>query len=473
MCGYDKINSFNRRIHPAVDIIFFSIPSLSLTAIDTFIATYLFYYYEVVIGINLILTMTTFSITSIFTLLLPPLIGYLSDRRYRSTSEGSKRLFWLFIPGLLIPVFTSLLFIPSSSEPGVGLFLLILYIFYNIVYVFYKINYSAMLLSKFRHPKERLIMATTTNFIEGLGLLIIVLFIPFFIVLYNPNSFRIAAIFVSILFTITFLLGIPAFLEEDELINTYNSPNLEPEGSFFGDFFKRFSYAFKQRNFGLLLLRWLGIAVINLFFISGLIYYIEYILESTPMALSMFFLIYQLMILASIPIGFVISWFLGYLRTFNYSGIALGFTILMFTFVGIIMNPFIKSIISLVLIAFTGFFTGLGIVGIIPIAGDTFDESANKNRKRSEGFLYGLLALFTSLMAFVNAFVTSLVHSSTGFIFDYYYPQPASALFGILILFSLIPGVVIIAVQIIFMKFYDLKPEKVRTIQEKNKELQI
>jgi Na+/melibiose symporter-like transporter len=299
------------------------------------------------------------------------------------------------------------------------------------------------------------------------------MFTPLLIVIGDPLSYRTGAIFASILFTVTFLFGILGFFEEKELIDTYYSPNLEPQQKFFRDFFQRFSYAFKQKNFVLFLLRWLVTTVFNYFFVSGLVYYTEYILESNQAVLMTFFLIYYLMILVSIPIGFLISWFIGYLRTFNYSGLALGITVLMFTFVGIVANPLLKSVISLILMILIGFFVGLGIVGFIPIAGDTFDESASVNRKRSEGFLYGLLALFVGITGFVNAFVTTLVHTSTGFL-DYYSTPPTSpALFGILILFSLIPGIVIIVIQVIFMIFYDLKPEKVTTIQEKNKELQI
>lgn len=473
MCGYNKINSFTRRIHPSVDIMFYSIPSFSLTAIDTFIATWVLFFYEVVINIDVFFVMMTFAITRLLTLLLPPLIGYFSDRRYGSKRKSGKRFFWLFIPGLLVPVFNLLLFLPSSPEPSVGLYLFIFFILYNIFYVFYKINYSALLLNKFRHPKERLILSTTTNFIEVLGLLFVVLITPLLIISYTASSYRIAAIFVSIVFTITFLLGLLGFFEEEELIDTYYSPNLESQKPFFGDFFRRFAYAFKQKNFMLLLLRWLATAAFNLFFVLGMIYYSEYILEADPSSMTILYLIYYLMILVSIPIGFLISWFLGYLRTFNYSGLALGTTILMFTFIGIVVNPLIKSLISLLLMALTGFFTGLGFASLIPLAGDTFDESASINRKRSEGFLYGLLALFVSVMGIVQSFVSSLVHSFTGFIPDFYTPQPASAMFGIIILFSTIPGIIIIALQIVFMIFYDLKPEKVKSIQHTIKELQI
>ncbi|MFX0075179.1 MAG: MFS transporter, partial [Candidatus Hermodarchaeota archaeon] len=442
-------------------------PSSSLTVIDGFIGMWLFFYYEVVIGVSIIITSMVFFFTRLITFVLPPMLGYILDRNYTSTRQLGKRFFWLIIPSILVPVFCVFLFIPSTSDPGLGLFFFLVFLGYNILYLYYKINYSAHLLNKFRHPKERLIVSTITSATDTIGYLFVALVTPMLISYGDPSSYIGTAIVVSIFLTITLLLGIPGFLEEEELLDTYFSSNLQPQTSFFRDFFKRFGYAFRQKNFILLLIRWLATAVLNLFFVSGTVYYTQLFYSSNPMMLTSFLLTYNIMIFIAIPIGFLISWFVGYLRVLNYSGLTLGISILLFTFIGAFPS------VSYVLFAIAGFSTGLGTVSLIPIAGDTFDESTSINRKRSEGFLYGLLTLFSSVMSFVYAFVAALVHTSTGYTGDPYTPPSGTASFGIMILFSLIPGIVIISLQIVFMVLYDLKPDKVVSIQQKNKELQI
>jgi len=171
------------------------------------------------------------------------------------------------------------------------------------------------------------------------------------------------------------------------------------------------------------------------------------------------------MVILGIPIGFLISWFAGYVKTWIIAGFILGASNFILFFV---RNAFI----ALPIIATMGFALGLGIVALIPLAGDVFDENALHQRKRSEGFNYGLLALFGGGITFFIPSIIGMVQQFTGFAPEF--PVITElALLGIRILFSIIPSIIVIISTILFLILYDLKPEKTHGVQEELKTLQI
>jgi len=462
----DSINSFTRRMPIPLNIIGFSIPSFSLGALESFIASFFFYYYEVELGISTFIIFSIYMIVSIVAMFIPLLLGYLSDRNYGFTRKIGRRLFWLLISGICLPTFTFFLFFPTSFVPGIGIIILFILLAYRVFYLTFSLNYSALLVNKFRDPKERLILATVIEHLSTVGMFISSMLPPLFIVYGNPSTYRIGALFASLIFLITFLIGFPGLLEEGELIDTYFSPNLEPQGGFFWDFFRKFAYAFTQKNYLIYVLRYAGTVAFSLFFIGGMIYYAEYILEVSADVVTLMYFSYISMILVSIPNAFIMSWFLGYQRVFHISGFGLGAAVLLFPLLG--FNVFT----AMILMGLVGFFFGMSSICLIPLEGDIFDESASIHKKRSEGFFYGLFSLFGGLMSVISSLVTAIVHGITGFV-EGWGPQPPSAIIGIWILFSIIPGLIIIGTQFVFLFVYDLKPRKVEGIQQMNKDLGI
>jgi Na+/melibiose symporter-like transporter len=341
---------------------------------------------------------------------------------------------------------------------------LITSLLYYVTFSLYSLNYSALLLSKFRNPKERLIISTIIEFFSIIFLSISTFILPIFIVSFNSLSYILPAIIISVVFWIALVVGIPGLLEERELIDTYYSPNLHPQEWFLKDFFMRFTI-FRRKNFIILLIQWLGLAAFNYFFFNGLFYYAEYVIGVSSVFVTILSGVYFMMTFIAIPFGFLISWFAGYVKTWIISGFLLGSTTLIFFF----LNDAFSSIL---LMAAVGFAFGLGTVALIPLTGDIFDEHALHERKRSEGCNYGILAFFGSGITIILPFVIVIVHSMTGF--DPITPmQSELAIMGIRILFSLIPGIAIIISIVLFLVLYDLKPGKVTEIQEGLKTLQI
>jgi Na+/melibiose symporter-like transporter len=461
MSRYEKINSFERRFHPALTIISFSVPYLLFRSLSGFITSYLFFFFELYTGLSYSTVIMIVVGTGLVNVFIQPLLGYLSDRNYALTRKAGRRFPWIVIAGVIAPILVILLF---SSQliawMNIGLFFM-LFLLYNVASSIYSLNYSASLLAKFRHPKERLILATIIEFFGVLLYLISSLFILLF------PSYFFGAVIISIAFIVMVLLGIPGLLEERQLIDTYYGPNLTPQESFFKDFFRRFAI-FSRKNFIVLVIQWAALAAFNVFFVTRMIFYVHYVLSVTLSMANLFAIIYFIMMIVAIPHGFLISWFAGHVKTWIISGFILGASVLSFFFID-------EFLIALLIIAVVGFAVGLGTVALIPLTGDVFDEHALHRKQRAEGFNYGLLALFgTGMTMFMPIFLSTPFILLFLAMFSIYPPIPSPMfVLGIKITFSLVPSIIMLIATILFVVFYDLKPQKTGEVREELKTLQI
>ena len=458
-------NSFNRKFPAAITYISFCVPFFSVMSLDAYLSMWVFFYYQFYIGIDVALISLPMILINLVLPFLQPLLGSISDRDFPFTRNLGRRFFWILVMGLQIPIFFVLLFwVPFSNGMIFIVGFTALLFLYNIAYSAFLTSYSALLLNKFRNPKERLLIGTVTEFISAIGLVIITIFVPMFISYGDPSSIRFLTIPIAITFAVTLSLGIFGILEEKELIDTYFSPNLGPKKGFLRDMFKGFAI-FKRKNFLVLLFRWIAFALFNLLFSSGLVYYWDYVLGSPYYLFSVAYMGYYIWLLIALPFSFLLSWFLGHLKVSIISGFALGVVLLVFFFVANIL-------MAVILVSIIGFTFGLGMASLIPLVGDVFDEHANINRKRSEGVSYGILKMFGGLTVILSNVITAFIYSLTGFISGWS-PSTPLALVGIRLLISIIPGIIIIGVMILFITLYDLKPKKTEAIRMELKELEI
>lgn len=458
-------NSFNRKFPAVITYIFFCVPFFSIMSLNAYLSMWVFFYYQVYIGIDVALILLPMSLLNLVLPFLQPLLGSISDRDFPFTRNLGRRFFWILVIGFQIPIFFVLLFwVPFSSGMIFIIVFTTLLLLYNVAYSAFLTSYSALLLNKFRNPKERLLIGTVTEFISAIGIVIITIFAPMFISYGDASAIQFLTIPIAITFVVTLSLGIFGILEEKELIDTYFSPNLTPKKGFLRDMFKGFAI-FKRKNFLVLLFRWIAFALFNLLFSSGLVYYWDYVLGAPYYLLSVAYMGYSIWMLIALPISFLLSWFLGHLNVSIISGFALGVALIAFFFVANIL-------MAVILVSIIGFTFGLGMASLIPLVGDVFDEHANINRKRSEGVSYGILKMFGGLTVILSNFITAFIYSLTGLISGWG-PSTPLALVGIRLLISIIPGIIIIGVMILFVTLYDLKPKKTEAIRMEMKELEI
>lgn len=459
-------NSFNRKFPTAVTYIFFCVPFFCITSLDAYLSMFLFFHYQVVIGIPIFVILVLTGIIRLIIPFLHPLLGSISDRNYPFTRNKGRRFLWVIIFGFQLPIFFVLLFwIPALDVLIFFIIFTTFFMLYNVSFSLFSTSYSALLLNKFRNPKERLLIGVVTEFISTIGIISISIFAPIFINYGSLSSIQILAIPVAIVFAVTLSLGIFGLLEEKELIDTYFSPNQTPKKGFLRDMFKGFAI-FKRKNFLILLFRWIVFGLFNLLFLSSLFDYMDYVLGVSSIITSLSLMGYMIWSLIALPLSFLLSYYIGHLKVSIISGFVMGATLLPFLFINDIF-------ITIILISIIGFTFGLGTGSLIPLVGDVFDEHANTTRRRSEGVSYGILKMFGGLTVILGNFLTSIVYSLTGFIAGWWGPQPPSAILGIRILNTTIPGILIIIVMILFTVLYDLKPEKTEAIRMELKELEL
>lgn len=404
-------------------------------------------------------------IVRIVCIFLYPIIGFLSDRDYPFTRTLGRRFPWIMISGLLTPILFVLLFwLPVLDQMIFGLIFFICYLLYTMAFSLYFMNYFALLFTKFRNPKERFLIAIIAELLSAIGTYIVIFFAPFYINFGDVSSYRSLSINIAIFFIIPLLIGILGLREEEDLINTYFSPNRAPKERFFKDFFQRFTI-FKNRNFLILLFRWIVISIFNMLFFNTLPYYIYSVLEEPTNFMVFLYILYNFWFMLAIIFSLLLFWFLGHLNIYKVSGFALGIALVFFFFANSILT-------TLLFMSIIGFIYGLETVSLIPLIGDIFDEHAIISRKRSEGFSYGFLTIFATIGIIIGPFVMSYVLSSTEFI-PYSSTQTPSAQMGIRFLLTMIPGISIIIMMIFFTIFYNLKPDKTEAIRMELRELEL
>ncbi len=459
------LNSFNRRFPVALVYILFGVPFIGLGLIDSFINSYLFFYYEVEIGHPIFIIAMTFYIVEVIILLFQPFLGYISDRNYGFTRKLGRRFPWILGSGfltasMLVVLFMMPMYIPSTY----GFLILIVYLIFSFSFTTFTISLFASLLTRFRNPKERVLLAMISQTLSGSSAFITLFFTPFFIKYGLPSSYQSTAIIIAVLFIACLMIGFIGIFEEQEVIDSYFNPNnVAPEG-FLNNYAVRYRI-FRNKNFLLLSTQFMIIAIFNYLFNNEMIYYIYYVLGLSATFQSIIYTGYIIWLILGVLGGFILSWFLGHLKTYIISGFLMSLSLIIATF----MNEFALTVLF---INAVGFGYGLNIISMIPLIGDTFDDNSHTHRMRSDGFAYGTLLMFSSLGTIISPFFSSIMRSMTGFI-PGSSTQTPMALWGIKILFTLIPGILVLIGIIIFTFTYDLKPERTEIIRMELNELQI
>jgi len=119
-------------------------------------------------------------------------------------------------------------------------------------------------------------------------------------------------------------------------------------------------------------------------------------------------------------------------------------------------------------LAFSAFFGGAGVFGVImqtlPI-----DEDEVKYGSRREGMFYGINALFTKPTESIGPIIVTIVLVLTGYVQNSPI-QSDLAMFGIIFVFYFIVNI-FVALSLIFVYFYPLEGEKLELLEEELKEL--
>jgi len=94
----------------------YSLGFLISTHLGGFLTAFVFYYYEVEVGLPVLLLGLAFIIFTLWNMVNDPLIGYLTDRPFRWTKKWGMRFPWILIGGIPMLICWFLLFTSPDAD---------------------------------------------------------------------------------------------------------------------------------------------------------------------------------------------------------------------------------------------------------------------------------------------------------------------------------------------------------------------
>ena len=259
------------------------------------------------------------------------------------------------------------------------------------------------------------------------------------------------------------MLSIPGIREDQVTIDRYLEKHDTEDRT---SFFKTLKLTLKQKSFLFFIITYTLYRSLVISFQASIPFFVKFILvEPVQTLLSAGFLVGALI---SSPLWAYIAQ-----KTNNNKNVMLINSLLLtiFTIPFIFLNSVVMALIGMILWGFAlgGFWTMLS-----PVFADVINESVAKNEKRQEGIFNGFLQFFGRLAILVQAISFASIHTITGFVEGGAVGvQPPLAIWGIRFHFALIPAIFMLIATLIFWKFYDLTPDKVKLHQDRIIELNL
>ena len=426
-----------------------------------------FYYYEIEIGLNVLLVGLGYIIFAIYNAINDPLIGYLTNRPFGFTKKWGRRFPWIIFGGAAWTISYILIFTPPNVDPKSGALILFTWLvfatcLFNTFASIFFVNFSSLFPDKFRTIEERRTVNAIATPIGLVGTTLAVILPPFFITFGDLRSYIIQAGVMVIVGLIILALSIPGCREDQETIDRYLTTHDDKmeRASFFGTM----KIALNQKSFVVFIITYTLYQSLVICIQTSVPYVVRFILEMPASAIILISIGFLMGSVLSIPLWNKLA---------NKTNSNRKTFLISCVFLTIAAAPliFIKSYIGMI-IGMT--LIGVGIGGtwvmLAPVLADVIDESVVRTGKREEGIYNGFQQFFGRIAILIQAITFAVVHTLTGFE-EGASTQTPEAIFGIHIHFALMPMIFMFIACMIFWKWYDLTPDKVKINQDKVKEL--
>jgi len=431
---------------------------------------WLYSFYVRTIGVDSLIIGLAVVIYAIWNMVNDPLVGYLTNRPFKFTKKWGRRFPWIMIGGFAYLLSFVLIFIPPDVDPQSGAWIFFIWfiastcIFDTFNSIFF-VNFASLFPDKFRSVDERRKATGIQTPIGIIGVALGALLPPMIINSDKAVTFVINAGVVIIIGLIVLMLSIPGCGEDQITIDRYLDKHDIKDRT---PFFKTLKMSLKQKSFLFFIITYTLYRSLIISFQASIPFFVEFILEEEAGI--------QTLLSAGFLIGALISsplWAFIAQKTNNNKKVMLinSFLLTIFTIPFIFLNSVSITFIVLILWGFGlgGFWTMLA-----PVFADVINESVANTQKRQEGIFNGFLQFFGRLAILVQALSFASVHTITGFVEGKpLAAQPGSAIWGVHVHFALIPAVLMLIASIIFWKFYDLTPDKVKLNQDRIIELNL
>lgn len=427
-----------------------------------------FLFWETEIGLNIWIVVLGYTIYAIWNSVNDPIIGYFTDHPNRFWERYGKRFPYIIIAGIPAILTLAAILSPPNLDPVSGAWIYLAWIListcsFELFFTILSLNHFALYPDKFQGDSERRKAGGIRMALSLIGTAIGFIVPPFFIDYGDRQSYTNMAWIFVVFNTIFFLTMIPGHRESKELKLRYIREQEQQEHI---SFFKTLKLVITQKNF---------VVVILIFFLDGIIgasltasiqYIAKYILQGEATSSTLILAGFILGALGSLFPWLYLSQRIKNNRKMLIIGVFLN-TIFLLPFM------FAQNLIGMVICALLlGIGGGALRIGRNPVIADTIDEATVKSGKHLEGAFMGVYTFFLRFSLIAQGLIFALVHQLTGFDANLII-QTDLALFGIRMHTALIPMILTLIGFVIFVKVYNLTPERTKEIKEKLKELKL
>ncbi len=450
---------------PTKKMISYSFGILISSWIGGAFAVFVFYYYEVEIGLPVVLLAFAFIIFAIWNMVNDPLVGYLTDKPFRWTKKYGMRYPWIVIGVIPTLIFWFLLFTSPEADPKnpwpVFWYLVIMTCLMDTFYSLYTTHLNASYTTHFRTDAERRKASVINSIIPSLLGLGLNLIIPLLYVYGDRGTVIFAELIIVLILSVFAIILLTGIRESEELKERFlrGFENTERES-----FLKTMKLAFRQKNFVVLV-------IVNMMFITAytlhLASHIYFAKDVLRMPLSIAVYVYTASavgFISFIPFWAWVAKKIGHVKTMKLGALSIAIALtpgMWITTLGeTIFFQFIGGI------AFGGF-----IIMMAPSTADVNDEITVKTGRHQEGVLAGIRTFFFRFALIFQAIILTIVHVMTGYNPDPLARQTELAQWGIRIHLSLIPSLLCLFAFFILIIWYDLTSDKKAAIKLRLKEI--
>jgi GPH family glycoside/pentoside/hexuronide:cation symporter len=447
----------------------------TVTILMTTLSVFLFYYYEVVLGMSAWYVFLALSIWTVYDALNDPLIGFLVDRNTKLTRRFGRRFPWIAIG--VIPWCLSLYLVFSvpnvdaSANPWlIFWWLLLSLILFDTFGTLVQVNLGVLRPDLFRTEKERRKLSAYFMPIDMVAIALGLMIPPLFLGAgAGREGFAFMGAMIAVIALISGILFLPGAREDKVVIDRYFTAEYERMS-----FFAGMKEVVKQKSFLVFFVFVTAWVMSTNLLMGNTIYLIIFVVRADPDTITLLFAVLLLGSLISVPF-----WIKALKKLNNNKKLAAigGFAVS----AAMVPITFFQTIIDLLVIMFiVGFCLGsLWAFIYTIIEANVQDDYAVRTKKNQKAILVGVSVFFGRLAATLDELIIATVHSLTGFVpgKESYTALASSVaditlvLWGIRLLSGVIPAIIMFIGTLIFWKYYPLTQDVVLKNKAKLKEL--
>jgi len=445
-------------------MIFYAFGSIISMHLIVAFDTYIFYFYEVEVGLPVLMLSLAVIIYTLWALISSPIIGYLTDRPFKWSKKYGFRLPWIIfgcIPSLLLYI---LVFTPPNTNPwSIFWYLIIIACFFETFFTIYRLHYSGLYANLFREDSERK-KATVISFLISNPITLVLTLFPLFIIVYgNRNTFVLTALITVAIMFFCHILTIPGIIESDEMKKRFLQGYINEHSQEKVSFSKIFKVIVRNKNFIVTLTSFALTYVALMLYYASMMYFYKDILRVPLTNLIWAALGSFLTMTISMPLWNKIGQKHEHKTMYIVGLILSAATLIPFLWITTLTEFTIIVIIRGV--AMAGF-----IIMFQPMAADNMDEITLKCERHVEPTLSGLSSIIFRSSAIFIALIIGWIHIATN-----YNPNPDAiqtplAVWGVRVHTALIPMLLLILAFIVVLP-YDLNSEKKQEMKQKMREM--